>query len=131
MSTRCLLNKLPTYITHLCMVRAHAHNCVYVYTFISATCDSHKGETSLQAIFQMLPVKDLLSVPVIHQVQPHLLWTIDYTVRIAGRLAKKNLQKVNHVFPWANCMNWSHRAMYTAMLLILLNMCIIEFMYKC
>ncbi|XP_065920879.1 mediator of RNA polymerase II transcription subunit 16-like isoform X2 [Dysidea avara] len=68
---------------------------------LKSTCEAHKAETSLQVIFQMLPVKELLSVPVIHQVQPHLLWTVDYTVRIASRLAKKDLQKV----PDAPCLS--------------------------
>jgi len=103
LTTCCLLNvSCPcTNITHLCMEHVLLHSCMLIFlisSFISVTCESHKGETSLQVIFQMLPVKELLSVPVIHQVQPHLLWTIDYTVRIASRLAKKDLQKVNHIF---------------------------------
>lgn len=83
-----------------CWMLSCINDCVcfhyaIIYSIL-ATCEANKTETSLQMIFQMLPVKELLSVPVIHQVQPHLLWTIDYTVRIASRLAKKELQKVQN-----------------------------------
>ena len=51
-------------------------------------------ETSLQIVYQLLQVKELLPAVVVQRLQPHLLWTLDYAVRITGRLAKKDLQKV-------------------------------------
>ena len=45
-------------------------------------------------IYQLLQVKELLPVVVVQRLQPHLLWTLDYAVRITGRLAKNTFQKV-------------------------------------
>ena len=66
--------------------------CEFVLS--TAKCELNKTEASLQMIYQLLPVKELLPTVVVQRLQPHLLWTLEYTVRIAGRLAKKDIQKV-------------------------------------
>ena len=64
-----------------------------LFLFI-ATCESNRAETSLQVVYQLLQIKEVLPTIVVQRLQPHLFWTLDYAVRITGRLAKKDLQKV-------------------------------------